>query len=185
MESLLKQVAPAAIYEAAAGAATGRSGTPPPPPQAAAATVTAAADGATGRRGTPPPSAPATAAAEAAVGAASLPPSQSCQLLFSCAQLGISPPQPLLTLMADSVALSEGELSAKEVVRGLWSLAALGELNVQQYGWLLVQLRGAKGGQRLEQQQLMVVYQAQVKGGTWRKRRVGGLGGWDGRGKAG
>jgi hypothetical protein len=56
------------------------------------------------------------------------------------------------------------QLSAGEIVRLLWALAVLDVLDIARLGWLLVALAGS-GWQKLQQEQLLVVKQAQVGAG--------------------
>jgi hypothetical protein len=115
--------------------------------------------------------------------------SQLVSLLFSSAQLAAAPAAAQLEAAADAAVLaalgddagnedaaaaagaSQGsqrkqkqqQLSAADIVRVLWSLAVLDALDIARLGWLLVALAGANW-QRLEQEQLLVVKQAQVRG---------------------
>lgn len=57
--------------------------------------------------------------------------------------------------IADVAALSEGDLSARDLIRCLWSLCRLYLLTLPRFGWLLVAL-GQTGWSKLNQQQLQV-----------------------------
>lgn len=116
--------------------------------------------------------------------------SKLASLLFSSAQLAAALPAAQLKAAADAAVLAalgsstdtddtgtavaaaggaaqqrtkQQQLSAAEVVRVLWSLAVLDVLDIARLGWLLVALAGSAGWQKLQQEQLLVVRQAQVK----------------------
>jgi hypothetical protein len=113
--------------------------------------------------------------------------SRLVSLLFSSAQLAAAPAAAQLDAAADAAVLSalgndadedataaagassqpkqkqqQQQLSAADIVRVLWSLMVLDALDIARLGWLLVALSAANW-QKLEQQQLLVIKQAQVR----------------------
>jgi hypothetical protein len=112
------------------------------------------------------------------------PPGDLAILLFSCARLGHAPPPALLDAAGDGVALSDeaaaaaaagrrgaadrggsgGPLKARQVVRCLWSLAALGALTLPRLGWLLVRLSACRWS-ALSKEQLAAVAAARAVAG--------------------